>query len=245
MHADGHVKLSENNFFKGCKASWSPFSLKIMGGAAFCQGKLHPLVGKRKNLNTKWVIYYNQVSLQQKLMKERNKHYILRGAETKFKKVEGRAWIFVGVCVGCPGVRSQLETERPDSVFWSSGIGVIQKDRGGKKSPFCALLFKCVNADDKVLPMVKTFRDASEGNTVLGIITANGEQHHIHCQVGCLSCYASSCTELSLEMDPNTTCYWKAVCGHQQQEELCSTVQLLPIAFNGPRERGDPYWSSY
>lgn len=161
VHTDGPVKLSETDFFKRCKISWFNFQPTNDGGSSFLSRKTSSSVGRRKTLNIKWVMYYNEVSPQQKLMKEGNKYYILRGAETIFKKVASRPWIFVGVCVGCPGVRSQPETGRPENLFWSSGIGVIQKEE--EKNPFWASLFRFVTCSWQSSPHGKNPQRCIQG----------------------------------------------------------------------------------
>lgn len=55
----------------------------MMGVSSFLSRKISSSVGRRKILNIKQVMYYNQVSLHQKLMKEGNKYFILNGDRGK------------------------------------------------------------------------------------------------------------------------------------------------------------------
>lgn len=49
-----------------------------MEASSFVSRKMSSSVGRRKILNIKRVLYYNQVSLHQKLLKERNKYFTLK-----------------------------------------------------------------------------------------------------------------------------------------------------------------------
>lgn len=49
-----------------------------MGTSSFVPRKMSSSVGRRKTLNRKQVMYYNQVSLHQKPLKEKDKYFTLK-----------------------------------------------------------------------------------------------------------------------------------------------------------------------
>ncbi|KFQ33164.1 Cartilage matrix protein, partial [Mesitornis unicolor] len=64
-------------------------------------------------------------------------------------------------------------------------LGSSPRAASGCQQAFHIEIVFMIFLHDKVLPMVKTLRDASKGSTVLRIIIAYRKEHHINCQAGC------------------------------------------------------------